>query len=362
MRTKLKQSSYNLVPQNLRVLIIGNTTYDWYAPAWKRALETLEVDTHLLDCTQLLSKNRFTRYMEQRFLVGPAMRLLNQRVLQLTQELAPHVVLLYANNFIYPSTVKKLTKHAWVTTFQNDNPFGLLKDRAYFRHFKKGLRFADSHHVFREKNIEDYKVIGIERVRTLYGYYVPWLDYPPVFTQEEYNQYHHKIVFIGHGEKDQRIAYVQALIDSKLPFELYGPRKRWKQNLPNVYYKELKPVYPIHGIGYRKTLAASQISLAFFSRANEDQYTTRAFEIPAVGGFLLCERTSVMESLYKEDREAVFFSSVEELIDKCRFYLSHEEQRLEIARAGHKRCVSSGYDVISRMSQWLADILFWMKS
>jgi spore maturation protein CgeB len=83
------------------------------------------------------------------------------------------------------------------------------------------------------------------------------------------------------------------------------------------------------------------------------------FEIPAAGGFLLSERTPVMRTLYEEGEEAEFFSSTAELVEKCRYYLENEDLRRQIAQAGHQRCITSGYDVVSRMRQWWADIGEW---
>ncbi|MGC2301502.1 MAG: glycosyltransferase, partial [Acidobacteriaceae bacterium] len=41
---------------------------------------------------------------------------------------------------------------------------------------------------------------------------------------------------------------------------------------------------------------------------------------------------------------AVFFSSLEECADKCRFYLGRPDLREAIARHGRERAVRSGYD------------------
>jgi hypothetical protein len=47
---------------------------------------------------------------------------------------------------------------------------------------------------------------------------------------------------------------------------------------------------------------------------------------------------------FEEDREAVFFSSLDEWADKCRFYLDRPTLRETIARHGRERALRSGYD------------------
>jgi spore maturation protein CgeB len=44
----------------------------------------------------------------------------------------------------------------------------------------------------------------------------------------------------------------------------------------------------------------------------------------------------------------VYFGSFEECRDKARYYLAHEAERAAIARAGHERCLRSGYRYVDR--------------
>jgi spore maturation protein CgeB len=69
---------------------------------------------------------------------------------------------------------------------------------------------------------------------------------------------------------------------------------------------------------------------------------------------MLAERTGEHLLLFEEGKEAEFFASTEELIDKTRFYLSHAPARERIARAGRERCLRSGYDNESRLRERLA--------
>jgi hypothetical protein len=71
-------------------------------------------------------------------------------------------------------------------------------------------------------------------------------------------------------------------------------------------------------------------------------YATDRIAVGTGSGLLMfCHRDgdldSKMEDLFEEDKEIVFFSSREELLDKVKFYKKNDEQRREIARRGWEK-------------------------
>jgi hypothetical protein len=100
---------------------------------------------------------------------------------------------------------------------------------------------------------------------------------------------------------------------------------------------------------YARALTGSRIGLGLLRRVVPDQHTTRTFEIPACGSMLLADRTDEHREFFEEGREAEFFSTVEELQDKLRYYTEHETARQAMAAAGRQRCLDSGYDYMSRL-------------
>ena len=105
----------------------------------------------------------------------------------------------------------------------------------------------------------------------------------------------------------------------------------------------------VYADDYARALTCSRIGLGFLRRVCPDQHTTRSFEIPACGSLLLADRTEEHLGFFEEGREAEFFDSSEELVDKARFYAAHEAERARVAAAGRERCQRSGYAYIERL-------------
>lgn len=109
----------------------------------------------------------------------------------------------------------------------------------------------------------------------------------------------------------------------------------------------------IYGDEYSKAISSASINLGFLRTICPDQHTTRSFEIPACGSMLLADRTTEHQELFEEGKEAEYFSSEDELVDKAVFYSKNKVSRQRIARNGLKRSRSSGYSYCDRMKSVL---------
>ena len=82
----------------------------------------------------------------------------------------------------------------------------------------------------------------------------------------------------------------------------------------------------------------TKIEINAHARKDAFGYTNhRHFEIPSCGALQLCDRTLGLQ-YFNEGLEIVYYESPEEAVDKAEYYLEHEEDRAEIARAGLRRC------------------------
>ena len=63
----------------------------------------------------------------------------------------------------------------------------------------------------------------------------------------------------------------------------------------------------------------------------------RTFNSCAAGGFVISQMTYDLSEYYEIGKEIVSFRTLPELIEKIKYYLKHEDEREEIARAGYIR-------------------------
>jgi spore maturation protein CgeB len=105
----------------------------------------------------------------------------------------------------------------------------------------------------------------------------------------------------------------------------------------------------VYADDYARALTGSRVGLGFVRKICPDQHTTRSFEIPACGSLLLADRTDEHQEFFEEGREAEFFSSCEEMLDKAKFYCSNESARKRVAERGYKRCKEAGFAYVCRL-------------
>ena len=67
----------------------------------------------------------------------------------------------------------------------------------------------------------------------------------------------------------------------------------------------------------------------------------RAFDIMGAGGFLLTRHQQELVEMYKDGEECAVYQDYIDAIDKCEFYLKHEDLRQKIALAGQIKTLES---------------------
>ena len=90
----------------------------------------------------------------------------------------------------------------------------------------------------------------------------------------------------------------------------------------------------------------SKINLGFSScgethRTGEKvlQVRLRDFEVPMCGGFYLVEYMEELEDFFDIGKEIVCYKGPEDLVEKIKYYLRHDQDRDVIREAGRRRCL-----------------------
>jgi hypothetical protein len=184
-------------------------------------------------------------------------------------------------------------------------------------------------------------------------WFVPQIHKPVQICTTEHERFITDVVFIGHYEPDGREDSIRALVTAGIRVKLWGGHY-WSRKVLGDLYDSLSPIVPAEGEDYAKALCGAKVCLCFLSKLNRDTYTRRCFEIPACGKVMLAERTDDLMQFFKEDEEACFFSSPEELVRKAQWLINNPDIRERIARAGLRRVWADGHDVVSRAKYFLS--------
>jgi hypothetical protein len=201
--------------------------------------------------------------------------------------------------------------------------------------------------------LEDLKKLGVKNIHFMHKTYGEDFHYPRELSNIEKEKFGADLGFIGAWEKE-RCESILFLVDNGIHVKVFGDGK-WNEY--KNYAKNLSVKPGVFSDDYPKALSAFKISLCFLRKINFDQQTARTMEIPACGGFLMAERTNEHLELFEDKKEAVFFSNNEQLLKLCNYYLKHEEERIQIAKAGLKRCKASGYSNEKSMKKMLNIVL-----
>lgn len=120
--------------------------------------------------------------------------------------------------------------------------------------------------------------------------------------------------------------------------------------------KELIRVNYRGGVDYwsemPKVFRASKINLNFTIPNIKSGLPLRIWDVLGAGGFLMTNYQAELPLYLEEGKDYVCFESEQELVEKCGYYLTHERERLEIARYGYEK-VKSAHTYRNRIEQMM---------
>lgn len=229
-------------------------------------------------------------------------------------------------------------------------------------HFRGDISFVGS--LYSEKspynkvtNLPDYLkgyLDGlVESQLQIYGYNI----LPEILTEDivrEYKKYadfyqfpeksdKNEIAYLAHGILDYRVAELE--------------RTRLLDSLSRHFHVDLYTgsntdgLSMVHNHGTVKTLTEmpkifhlSKINLNFTIRAIQTGLPLRIWDIMGCGGFVLSNYQQEIPEYFEIGKDLDTFGSESELLEKAQYYLTHEDERLQVAK--------NGYEKVKKLHTW----------
>ena len=306
------------------------------------ALERLGHTVIRLNTLDYPPANKLLRTITHRITAGPSVDRLNRDLLDIAAREKPD--LFWADKVLWarPSMLTALrTMGVATVSYMIDNPFGPRRDPGW-RLYMKDIPYYDLHVVQRDKNILDYRERGARDVIKIQTAYEPTIHFPPPAGWSDANR-DREVSFIGTPYDDRADTLVKLSELKQFQVAISGSAPHWKRALGPVHYPLLYREGEIYQQQYREAIWRSKINLSFLTHSSQDEFVHKSFEIAGCQGFLLAERSEGHLQRFREDEEAVFFSTFDECAAKIRRYLPDEAARTRIAAAGCARALRDGY-------------------
>jgi hypothetical protein len=306
------------------------------------ALERLGHQVIPFNALDYMPSNPLISKITYRLCAGPSVNNLNRDLLRVAKAEKPDVLWTDKLLWMRPRTVDLVRALGIATvSYMIDNPFGPRRDPGW-RLYMKTIPHYDLHVVQRDKNILDYKARGARDVIKIQTAYEPTLQFPPPAGWSDADR-HRDVSFVGTPYDDRGETLTRLWREHNFSVAISGNPRAWAKAMPPDAYKATFKVGELFRDDYRNAIWGSRINLSFLTHSNQDEFVHKSFEIAGCGGFLLAERSEGHLQRFKEDEEAVFFSTFEELVAKIHRYLPDEAARARIAAAGNLRAARDGY-------------------
>ena len=323
----------------MRILYIGQLWEGGTALERMKVLNGLGHETVAFDVAPFAAgSSRLLQSVAWRLNAGPVVDKMNRALRQEADGLQG-VTHIWVDKgvWVYPETLQHLKKVTGARAIHYTPDSQIVSQRS--RHFMSSIPLYDALVTTKEWEVDAYKEAGARQVILTYQGYDSRF-FPRKARESERAVFDSDVCFVGHTQKHYA-GRLQALSSLNIRLRIWGDA--WPGYAEKYPWAQGIVARGLWGESYPIALACAKIGLGLLGKHIPETSTTRTFEIPAMGTFLLAERTTLHQGLFEEGKEADFFSSDEEMLDKTRFYLTHEDARMRIASAGRARCERSGY-------------------
>jgi len=348
--------------KNTRILFTGQYSPGTNSLYISQAFQRCGAIVRFLDDTTIFPYWRTDRGRILRRMLIPTIQYeWNKRLIHESIVFKPDLIYITDGHMLYPETILQLQQH--------DIPIMCFYHDVHWRD-RKYSRFDRSVHLFnlvvttRCWHEQEFKDAGAKNVMVVRFGYHPQTHHPISVEKHIKLKYSSDVCFIGTKEL-QRVKDLEYMLHKNITydFKLWGglwdslptssPILRYWQGTP-VFDEEIPIIYALnkvalHWVGWDPDGNNEQLRKG-------DQHNSRTFQIPACNGaMMLAQRTEEHRSFFEEDKEAVFFDTPDELLEKLAYWLApeHDQERVKVAQAAYDRCLKEDYSYVPVVKRFL---------
>jgi spore maturation protein CgeB len=317
------------------LVLVGNPDASHVGAHLKRAAEGLGLETVVCDVTEAYDgpvwRNRVNWWMRGR--LPTRLRAFSAKVLETCRDVRPTWLLTTGIAPLEGDALKEIGKlQIRRLNYLTDDPWNPAHRAAWFLSAAPQYDYVFSP---RRATLGDLRRLGCMSACYLPFAYAPEVHFRETPTNGERARIQSDIIFAGGADRD-RVPYMESLIQAGFDVALYGGYwERYTQTAPAARGQ-------VKAVTLRKAVGAAKVALCLVRRANRDGNVMRSFELPAMGACMLTEDTEEHHEIFGDDGETVaFFRTREEMVEKLRWLLAHEDVRRRLKESAH-RVVTAG--------------------
>lgn len=333
----------------MRILYVGPDYRGSNGTCWRDAFVELGHEVSTFDDERpLLPKAALSARLLRKWRGRPAAEAIEQVNFDLQERIRsfqPHMTMYVKGAYALPETLELSRSYGPNMAYMNDDMFN-PQCRSYL--FFELIKRLDCILTTKSYNVREFEAAGAHAIYVANSF-DPKIHYPVQPRANERAKFAGDVAFIG-TFWPERADFMVRLNERPGEFRLNlwgtGWEKAWRIDNWHRMWRWGAVKGMIRGRELwceemSKAINANSVILGLLCHANRDLHTSRSFEIPACGGFMLAERTEEHRLYFEEDREAVYFSCERELLDKVRYYTARDTLRQSIAQTGYERVLRS---------------------
>lgn len=277
----------------------------------------------------LFRKRTIARKMFDR-LFKPVERM-NHTIVNIAQDIQPDLIIFIKGDLIFQRTIQTLTDDmGYKTVLWYQDGSTLLETRPSNKDILPAMKYYSISFFGDLQGISAAARKSIKRIEFLTFGCDPTVHRTWKLTESERSHFGSDVCFVGNpGIDSQRKDILFNLKEFNLKIWGWGWQKADIPDSPN-----LKFMGPAYGDDLAKAYSASKIAININAWECPN---FRNFEAPACGVLVITSPIPDLDHYFRIGKEIITFDGLKDLQEKINYFLTHENERSEIAKAGQLR-------------------------